>query len=268
MSNYWQGKAAIVTGGSAGLGLAIAQALAAAGASVMIAARDPAKLQAAVDSLQTCGDIHGQVCDVSQQEQVDQLIAAALDRWGKIDLLVNNVGRSHRGRIVDVTPEQHAEFFETNFLTAVRCTKAALPALEKSQGHLVNIGSLAAKTASRFLGAYATSKFPLAAFSQQLRLELAETGVHVLLVCPGPIKRDDAGARYNEQAADLPDAAKQPGGGAKIKGLAPDKVALAILKACQRRTPELVMPGKARLLFTLSSWWPRLGDWVLRKMSG
>ena len=81
---------------------------------------------------------------------------------------------------------------DLNFLSTVRVTQAALPHLLKTGGHLVQIGSLATKIASRYLGAYAASKFPVAAYCQQLRLELGPQGLHTLLVCPGPIRRDAA----------------------------------------------------------------------------
>jgi len=124
---------------------------------------------------------------------------------------------------------------------------------------------LASKSAARFLGGYPATKFAVAAYSQQLRLELAEDGVHVLLVCPGPIARPDAGARYDDVAHDLPAAARQPGGGVKVRGLDPDDLARRILHACQRRSPELVVPARARWLFAIQQLWPRLGDWILRR---
>ena len=154
--------------------------------------------------------------------------------------------------------------WELNFLSAVRCTRAALPQLRQSRGHVIHIGSLASKVGSRYLGAYPVSKFSLAAYAQQLRLELTDSGVHVLLVCPGPIARPDSGERYTTQTSDLPAQAQQPGGGVRLKRLDPVRVADRILKACERRHPELVIPSKARLLFALGQLWPSLGDSILR----
>ena len=77
--------------------------------------------------------------------------------------------------------------------------------------------------------------------------------------------RDDAGSRYADQTAGLPEHAQKPGGGAKLKLIDPDRLATRILDACRRRRPELVVPGKARLLFAVSQLWPRLGDWILNK---
>jgi short-subunit dehydrogenase len=165
------------------------------------------------------------------------------------------------------TPEQFRDLLELNFLAAVRCTRAASPHLIASRGHLVLIGSLAAKTASRYLGAYPASKFPVAAYAQQLRYELNPQGVHVLLVCPGPIARADAGRRYDEQAGGLPASARKPGGGVKLKGLSQERLVATILQYCERRKPELVMPAKSRLLFAVAQLSPRLGDWIITRMT-
>ena len=265
---YWTDKVALVTGGSQGLGLAIARALVAAGAHVVITARDQERLSAAAASISTsdrkCGWLPA---DVTQQDQVEWLIAQTVQMHARLDLLVNCAGKSARGEVAATTAEQYRELLELNFLAAVRSTQAALPHLLKSHGHIVQIGSLSAKTASPYLGAYPASKFPLAAYAQQLRLELGPQGLHCLLVCPGPIRRDDAGSRYNSAAGELPPQVRRPGGGVKLKGIDPDWLAGCILAACERRQAELVVPSRARLLFAIAQLWPRLGDWIVTRMT-
>jgi uncharacterized protein len=264
----WSDKTVIVTGGSAGLGLAIARAFLAAGASVVLAARDQGRLDAAVAGLAVEeGRAVGIACDVTRAEDVTRLIEETIRRFGRFDVLVNNAGRSMRGEVLKTPPEEFARLIDLNFVSLVRCTQAAAPHLIASGGHIVNIGSLASKSASRYLGAYPASKFPVAAFSQQLRLELGPQGVHTLLVCPGPIAREDSAERYREQAADLPEAARQPGGGVKVNRLDPDRLAQRIVRACERRQAELVVPGRARLLFAISQLWPSLGDWLVGKFT-
>lgn len=266
----WQNKSVLITGGSAGLGLAIAEAFAAAGARVAIAARDECRLQQAADRLRQAQGTEPLtvVADVTRDDEVARLVEQVRQAFGGLDVLVNNVGRSARGRGIDTSAAEFRDAFELNFLSTVRMTQAAMPLLAESKGHLVNIGSLASKTAAPWMGAYAVSKFPLAAYSQQLRLELADQGVHILLVCPGPIARADAGVRYNDGAENLPESARQPGGGVKLSGIRPERLAAAILRACQKRQPELVMPAKARLLFALSQLFPKLGDSILLRMLG
>jgi short-subunit dehydrogenase len=264
----WSNKVVIVTGGSAGLGLAISKAFAQAGARVVIAARDQAKLDAAVAEMKGQGrEVVGIAADVTQSSDVQRLVDETIAHFGRIDCLVNNAGKSMRGEVLKTSPEDFATLIDINFLSVVRCTQAAAKHLIAARGHIVNIGSLASRSASRYLGAYPASKFPVAAYSQQLRLELSPLGVHTLLVCPGPIKRNDGGERYSEQAANLPEEAKKPGGGVKLKGIDPDRLAAMIVRACERRQPELVIPGKARLLFAIAQLWPSLGDWLVSKFT-
>jgi short-subunit dehydrogenase len=155
---------------------------------------------------------------------------------------------------------------ELNLIALVRCTRAAAGHLLKQRGHIVNIGSLAAKSAVRWVGAYPATKHAVAAYSQQLRLELGPEGLHVLLVCPGPIARKDERLYPLEGLEDIPESARRPGAGVKVSAIPPEWLGRQILLACERRKPELVVPGKARLLFAIQQLWPALGDWlVLRK---
>jgi short-subunit dehydrogenase len=150
-----------------------------------------------------------------------------------------------------------------NLHSAVNCTLAAIDALRESSGHVVNIGSLSCKTAWPFMAPYTASKFALAAFNHQLRLE-GPSNVHYMLVCPGPIRRDDAGIRYDHQTGGLPDVARKPAAGARVRDVDPDVLADRIIAGCETRKLEL-MPLKARLIYVALSWSPRLGDWLLRR---
>lgn len=265
---YWRGKVVIVTGGSSGLGRVVAETFAEVGAKVVIAGRNAEKLNDAADELRRRGgEVLAIPTDVTCQPQVEQLIERATSVHGRLDALVNNAGRSVRGRVLDTTPEKFQELLDLNLIALVRCTRAAVPHLLHTRGHLVNIGSLAAKSAGRYVGAYPATKFAVAAYTQQLRLELADQGLHVLLVCPGPIARDDMTPRYGDDLRGLPPSAQRPGAGVKVRSLDPKLLARDILKACERRQPELVRPAKARILFALSSLSPRLGDWLVRRMT-
>jgi len=263
--SYWQDKTVVVTGGSAGLGFCLARQFAVCGAKVVIVGRSQENLSRAEAEFRSAElAVESVVADVTQDADVDKLFQQIETKHGGLDVLVNNVGRSTRSGVLDTTPEDFQELMEINFYTVVRCTRAAMPLLIRSKGHLVNIASLSAKTPSPFLSAYAASKFAVAAYSQQLRVE-GPKELHSLLVCPGPISRSDAGGRYDDEAESLPEQARKPGGGARLKRISPVDLAKRILKACERRQPELVVPGKARVLFVVSQLWPRVGDWMLRK---
>jgi len=267
-SKYWREKVALVTGGSSGLGRTIADALGRAGTKVVIAGLEPEGVRRSAEEMTAAGmDVLGLVVDITRDDQVEQMFAQALDRYGRLDCLVNSAGRSMRGKVLDTTPEQFREMMELNFIALVRVTRAGAPHLLARRGHVVNIGSLAAKSASRWVGAYPASKFAVAAYSQQLRLELGPQGLHVLLVCPGPIARKDERLYPLAGLEDVPERARAPGAGVRVGKIDPEWLAGAILRACERRQPELVVPGKARLLFALSQLSPRLGDWLVRRMT-
>ena len=212
--------------------------------------------------------------NVTRQTDVDRFVAETVAHYGKIDALVNAAGRTDRGRITEIPPEEVLALFELNTLSALRMTRAALPHLLQAKGHVVNIGSLAAKSASRWVGAYPITKFGLAAFSQQLRLETKPFGLHVLLVCPGPVKRENPRLYPLRPAVEgaqsfgtekIPDSALLPGAGVKVGKIDPAWLAEKILRCCEKRKPELVVPAKARLLFAISALFPKLGDWLVLK---
>ena len=261
---YWHDKACLVTGASAGLGRALAAALAAGGARLAIVARRSDPLQRLAEQLheQTGSEVAAIPGDMAWPEDVERMQETVAARFGCLDLLINCVGRSSRRRVLETSPEDFQQLWDANFISAVRCTQACSSWLLASGGHVVNIGSLASRFGSAYLGAYPAAKHALAAYTQQLRMEHAAEGLHAMLVLPGPI----AGSyqdRYAEQAADLPPSARGPGGGAKLKGLDPDRLAADILAAAVRRRPELVAPAKARLLMIAAQCSPRLGDWLL-----
>lgn len=266
--SFWQGKVAVVTGGSAGLGRAIAGKLAEGGAKIVIAARTADQLEATAQQLAQAGaDVLAVPTDVTRPADVEALFAKTIERFGRLDALFNNAGSSARGSAIDTTAEEFAQLMELNLIALVRCTRAAMPHLLESKGHLVNIGSLAGKTAARYMGAYSATKHAVSAYSQQLRLELGPQGLHVLLVSPGPIARDRARQYSPEKVAALPASARKPGGGVKSGLIPPERLARQILRACQRRKAELVVPGVARWVFAISQLSPALGDWIVRKMT-
>ena len=153
--DHWRNKVALVTGGSSGLGRVIADAFAAAGAKVAIVGLEADAVRRTAGEMQAAGrDVLGLQADITRQEDVDRLFAATLERFGRLDVLVNNAGRSMRGKLLDTTPEQFRDLMELNLIALVRCTRAAVPHLLKQRGHVVNIGSLAAKSAVRWVGAY------------------------------------------------------------------------------------------------------------------
>lgn len=275
-------QVAIVTGGSAGLGLEIARALVQNGYRVAIIGRQPARLESALASLlsqpitdQPNTDAQSPLAitccaDLLDPDAAEQVVEQVLKQWGRIDVVVNNIGQSDRGLVDSLDPNHLMQRIEANVVPTLNMSRAALPHLETTSGTIINIGSLAAKVGARFLGAYPASKHALAGLTQQMRLEWQSRGVHVGLLNPGPIRRDDAGNRYADQinqSAELPDQAKLPGGGTKVKGLDPARVAQAVLQMIRKRQPDRLLPAYLRPLVAIGHLCPPLGDWLLLRFT-
>jgi uncharacterized protein len=261
----WQQKTVVITGGSAGLGKELALAFLQRQATVIVVARNRERLENVKQS--TEGRIHTYSCDVTNDESVDELMTALKIDFEKIDVWVNNVGKSDRGEVRNTTVAEFEKSLQINFLATVRCTNAILPLLLESRGKLINIGSLACKSGGMYIGAYPAGKHPLAAYSQQLRMELTKDSVDVLLVCPGPVARSrlQADSAQHDIPDSLPVSAAGPGGGVRLKLIDPQRLAKQIIRACEKNKLELVVPRSAKILFAISQLCPRLGDWVLRK---
>ena len=265
-------RVALVTGSSSGLGLSIAREFLSCGYNVFLVGRESNKLEAVSAELleNVLGDqqVGFALGDVTRMESVGKVFHACNSRFGRLDVLVNCVGESDRGLMTELTTTRIDELMRANVHSALLCSQAALPMLRESNGAIVNIGSLASKVGARYLGGYAIAKHALAGMTQQMRLELIADGIHVGLVCPGPIRRDDAGTRYRDRVgASLPDQAKAPGGGARLKGLDPAFVAKAVVRCAQRRLPEVILPAYVRLLVTIGNALPRFGDRLLLRFT-
>ena len=233
----------------------------------MMLARNEQRLTAVTESFTGAGHrVVPIVADVTDDASIQNAVDQIESQHGRLDVWVNNVGKSTRASIADCSVDTYNDLMQLNFYSAVRCTKLAMPLLQKSSGSLISIGSLASKTAWPWMAPYSASKHALSAFMHQLRLEGPEN-VNFLHVLPGPIKRDDAGTRYDDQASGISETALKPGAGAKVKGIAPQVLAERIVWAEQRRQSELILPAKSRILFAIAQLSPRAGDWLLKRFT-
>jgi NAD(P)-dependent dehydrogenase (short-subunit alcohol dehydrogenase family) len=178
---------ALVTGGSRGLGLLIARQLAARGFRLVICARDAAELAEAESDLAGRGaDVFAVRCDVADRGQVDQMVQSAVDRFGRLDVLVNNAGIIEVAPVAAMTVEDFADAHAVMFWGTLYPTLAALPHLrEQRHGRIINITSIGGKISAPHLLPYNCAKFAAVGFSEGLRAELSGTGVTVTTVVPG-----------------------------------------------------------------------------------
>jgi short-subunit dehydrogenase len=278
-TRMWHDRRVIVAGGTAGFGLALAKHLDAAGARVLIVGRSSEGVRQALAACEVGGKadsrVRGITADLARSGEGGRVVGEALRILGGIDDLFFCVGRSGRGAILKTGAEALRDSFDANVSTAVEITQAVADDVAAAGGHMVYVGSLAGKLVTPFMGSYCVAKSALAAYVEAVRLEMAPRGVHVLLVSPGPIRRDDddprsadAADRYAADVANagLPAEALRPGGTRALRQLDPDRLAAQVLAACASRRSELVVPGKARLLAGLIEWFPEWGRRILARV--
>lgn len=184
------GKGAIVTGGSRGIGRAIALALAREGCDVAICARGEEDLASTADELRELGaTVEALALDVTEDGAADRLVEAATERFGRLDVLVNNVGGNRRGTVVETSDQDWRHVVDLNFLSHVRVSRAAVPHLERNGGAIVFIASIFGREAGgEGLSIYNSTKSALISLAKIMSLELAGAGVRVNSVAPGSIR--------------------------------------------------------------------------------
>ena len=180
------GRGAVVTGGGRGIGAAVAEALAAAGASVVVTARTAGEIEAVAEELRRAGgEAHAVVCDVADADSVAAMAARSRELAGAVGILVNNAGVARSAPFLKVTLDQWEALHRVNATGALLATQAFLPEmLERGWGRIVNVASVASFVGARYITAYAASKHALLGMARCLADELGGTGVTVNSVCP------------------------------------------------------------------------------------
>ncbi len=182
-------KAAVITGGTKGIGLAIAESLLRNGSSVFICGRSKRDLAAALERLRAIGDAGGETCDVRSEDQVRQMLAEAERVFGGVDILVNNAGIGIMGKTVEeITGDEFRQTIETNLLGVFYACHHAIPMMKRrGGGYIFNISSLAGQNAHPKMAAYNASKFGLNGFSEALMQEVRQDNIKVSYICPGSV---------------------------------------------------------------------------------
>src|SRR6185312_4726603 len=202
-----QGKVAIVTGGTKGIGRAIAEALVRSGADVCICSRNEDELDAVVNELRLLGRdcAVGKVCDVRSFEDVHQMMSFVTARFGGVDILVNNAGIGTFQTVEEMSPEDFRAILETNVSGVFYCCHEAIPLMKRrGGGYIINISSLAGANPHPRMAAYNASKFGLNGFSEALMQEVRHDGIKVSYIMPGSVNTEFGGdAPSDEQSWQL-----------------------------------------------------------------
>ena len=225
-------RVAVVTGGTKGIGFAVAEGLLDAGAHVFICGRDKGDLKHALERLSQKGEAAGEVCDVRSEEQVRMMLAECERVFGGLDILVNNAGIGYFGKTVEeLSGEEFRQTIETNLYGVFYACHYAIPMLKsRGGGYIFNISSLAGQNAHPRMAAYNASKFGLNGFSEALMQEVRHDKIKVSYICPGSVNTAFGGDMPSEE---------------KMWQLQPADIAQVVIDLLVM--PERALPSKVEL---------------------
>ena len=258
MNNFFKGKTVAITGGSDGIGKALAELLLAAGANVSTCARSQHKL----DILKQNNEGKSLLCtnaDVSVYEDCKKFIEATLENFNEIDILINNAGISMRAELKDAEVDIFKKLMDVNYLGTVYCTKLGLESLLKTKGTIVGVSSIAGYRGLPGRSGYSASKFAMNGWLEAVRTELLDDGVNVLCVAPGFTQSNIRNAALNENAEAQ---GKSPLDEQSL--MSPDEVAQHILNAIVKRKRTLVLTFTGKRTVFMNKFFASLTDRLTR----
>lgn len=247
-------KVVLVTGASSGIGKALTLALLAKGARVVACSRKLETLQAVFNNADA-NRLLLVAADVSKEEDCKKFIKQAEDKWGRVDVLINNAGISMRALFENTDLQVLRELMDINFWGAVQCTRHAVASIRKHKGIIVGVSSIAGYRGLPGRTGYSASKFALQGFLESLRTELLHTGAHVMWVSPGftasnirNVARSENGTAQGETPLD------------EAKLMSAEECADRIIAAMEQRKRTVVMTGQGKLTVWLNKLFPSFTD--------
>jgi len=256
------GKVVVVTGGSMGIGEAVARRFLREQASVVVASRDPGRLETARQRLAADaapGRTLAVVCDVNERTQIEHLLSATLERFGRVDVWVNNAGFGMMDSVEHMEMAACRRMFETNLFGAIQCMQIVAPVFKQQRsGAIINISSLAGFISVPYMAGYGATKHALNCIGRAARSELAPHGVQVNTVCPGFVDTDFGRhcVRGSEGVRFAPGA---------IRGISPERTADAVWHAYRRNRREVVVPWTGYFVIGFYRLMPRLFTWGMMR---
>jgi short-subunit dehydrogenase len=255
MTRDLRGKRMALTGASSGIGLALAKALFAEGAQLTLASRREDQLQAAAQSLP--GETLIVPTDVTKDEDRQRLLDRIVERFGGLDVLINNAGVSSWAHFTESNEEILRKIMEVNFFGPADLIRRAIPTLTRGQQPaIVNVSSMCGRRAMPAFPEYSAAKFALCGLTEALRGELARFDIDILLIIPGLTN------------SDLPQNYLLSKGRADIKfdkGMTPAYVAEQIVRSLKKNKTETVLGSEARWILRFNKFLPRFTDWLVAR---
>ena len=256
MADKSKDKVVVITGASSGIGRALAMEYASRGMNIVMAARNPVRLEEAVREVEKKGGhALGVATDVSVEADCRHLVDQAIDKFGRIDILINNAGISMRA-VFEVTDlEVIRQLIDINFWGAVYCTKYALPHLLAQKGSVVGISSIAGYKGLPGRTGYSASKFAMHGFLETLRIENMKKGLHVLIACPGFTASNIRNTALNEKGEMQGESPRDEG-----KMMPAEEVARHIARAVDKRKDRLTLTTQGKMTVLLNKFFPKFMD--------
>lgn len=249
-------KVVVITGGSSGIGKALAEKFGQEGSKVLITGRKEKELFEAVKELQQKGiNIQGFQADVTNEEDNRLMAAEAIRLFGTIDVLINNAGISMRAAFSEVDLNVVKQVMDINFYGVLHATKYCLPEIIKNKGSVVGVSSIAGFRGLPGRTGYSASKFALNGFLEVLRTELMHTGVHVLTACPG-----FTASNIRKRSLTKDGTAQGESPRVEEKMMTAEECANHIYHAVVKRKRTLILTAQGKLAVWLNKWWPSMAD--------
>jgi NAD(P)-dependent dehydrogenase (short-subunit alcohol dehydrogenase family) len=260
------GKSVLITGGSRGLGLVIARRVCAEGGRVALVARDVSELARAREELaQICGEVITIVCDLLDRAQSESTVEKVVNRFGTIDVLINNAGTIEVGPLAHMQREDFERSMNIHFWAPFNLIRKVVPHMRRAgEGRIVNISSIGGKLSVPHLAPYCAGKFALVGLSDSMRAELALDNIHMTTVTPGLMRtgshvnakfKGDHAAEYAwfSVAASLP-----------VGSISDERAAAKIIDACRSGQSALIMPLPARIGIAGNALFPNLTGYAMK----
>ena len=258
MNNPTNGKVVIITGASSGIGAAVARRLARDGMHLTLAARRLDRLeQVATDVVALGGEALIVQTDVRNNDELQRMVQATLDKWGRIDVLLNNAGMGHGKILLRSKPERIRDEIHINLIAVIECAKVVLPVmLRQKSGHIINVASIAGLVATPGNSVYSASKFGVNGFSDALRRELRGSSISVSAFCPG--------FTPSEISPDLKAIAEGQPGAPHPPGLMPvSYVADQIARLIHHPRRRVIIPPGWKFLVLVAYLFPGIADTII-----
>lgn len=252
-------KVVIVTGGSSGIGKALAHVFGKNGSKIFITGRDAGALLTAAEELKKEGiAVETLRCDVSVEGDNKRMAEEAVRRFGRIDVLINNAGISMRALFEEADLDVIRTVMDINFYGVLYATKYCLPEIKKTKGSVIGISSIAGYRGLPGRTGYSASKFALNGFLEVLRTELLKTGVHVLTACPGFTASNIRKRSLTKDGSVQGESPRK-----EEKMMTAEECAQHIYKATVSRRKVLILTGQGKLTVFLNKWFPGWMDKIV-----